>query len=265
MPFLFRVVYASKDHSYPRLPKREYMRALRKYGKYATHVNGNPARPSTLYRILERCPNVKDLICWDHVPIKEPEELAALRQLRRLSTSLGYMIADQINCSSTYANVTHLNLINTEDWELIFEFKNLTHLCFSHVTPIGDSREMFDTILQGDGGSQPRCRSLSVLISTTAHQIQFSPYEDPRESRYVLLQGEEGFVNDWARNVNGELAMDLWEFAERITVARRRGYLIDGSKTIIRSTFDFQKDLDVVGQLWWYQRNHTLEDTAIGL
>jgi len=130
--------------------------------------------------------------------------LQSLSRLRRLSAGFRGLTRDQI-LSPIFLNLTHLDLLGHVNWELVPEFKNLTHLSIAERPH--EVERVLDAICDPAG-----CSSLRVIVMFESPVVNFY------DIRLVVLRGYYDHLTDWMNGANGK--MDSWSFAERIVIAR---------------------------------------------
>ncbi|PPQ63743.1 hypothetical protein CVT24_004252 [Panaeolus cyanescens] len=207
-PLLYRVFeYTSSIFPFPDFETRPHIK-LEDVGRFARHLayRVQPREePDCLINLLRNCGQIINLAIWDDFAmlVQVYPALASLSGLRRLSAGFRGLNQDQV-LSPVFLNLTHLDLFGNVNWDLISQFKNLTHL--SIADPPHELERVLHLILDSSG-----CSSLRVV---TLFDEPVSYYD----LRLVVIRGYYDYLTDWIKGANGR--MDSWTFAERIVIAR---------------------------------------------
>ncbi|KAF9050128.1 hypothetical protein BJ165DRAFT_1456642 [Panaeolus papilionaceus] len=251
LPFVFRAL--NKDlfswHFHRMGPK--FIDKLGELTKYTTHLaytvdnrymKGDHIR---LLALIEKCPKIEDLTIWHANALWQVHDaVMKLTRLRRLSANFTGLHREQI-LSPVYLAVTHLDLLGGMEPSLITHFQNLSHLCINK--PSDNWMELLDKATDKKSG----CPSLRVIISM-CDADEYEEYDDPR---YVCLEEGMEYEVNWLEGADGTI--DFWEFAERIVIAKQKGYLVNlpEGEPIDEGTFYIEEQLSEEGQVWWRQRS----------
>ncbi|PPQ98723.1 hypothetical protein CVT24_003431 [Panaeolus cyanescens] len=261
-PFLFRVLNKDIFETHlKRMGTSHFIDRLRYIGKHTKHlaytidtydVKSDHIR---LKLLIECCPNLlelsirqwlsSDTLCKDH------ETVSKLMGLRRLSAGFKGLQREDILCP-TYLGLTHLDLMDNLDPDLIHHFQNLTHLRIDMIR----MEVTWRTLLVKATDKESGCQALQVIILDMVgiaqlcshYNINIALPEHVDRSRCVVLTETPYFRRNWLKQANG--AMDAWEFCERIVMAKKKGYLSNPSKQAFSmDDFRVHKELTSQGQV----------------
>ena len=173
---------------------------------------------SHVIRLLSALRNVENLAIWLRSYIV-PQVLKEMNNLPLRVVSFGpadMSLDEAIKDCPTLRNITHLEIVSMKrsawnDFKVLIEFPNLTHLCFEvHLEMEGDV--ILDLLRHCPSLQAMICRKLSINDCTIES-------DDPR---FLVLQdcmGLPDFVQEWERSANG--CIGLWELADIIIEGRK--------------------------------------------
>ncbi|PPQ74239.1 hypothetical protein CVT24_001110 [Panaeolus cyanescens] len=214
MPFLYRLLHT--DKFFVGRTESECIEILSKYGRRTTHVYLG-LDTSKAITILEHCPNVQDIVNW-HEEIKLSDIHPSIQKssnLRRLSAFLEELPTNLL-LSPAYSSITHLDVMDWMDWDLLVNFPNLSHLCFTDSYEIPHVYDVIDRLTHKDHG----CKSLRVIICL---YLLWGQSADARFIKLLLPDTHVEHEAEWMKYSNG--GMDFWEFAERMVFARKGNWV----------------------------------------
>ncbi|KAF9033666.1 hypothetical protein BJ165DRAFT_1534595 [Panaeolus papilionaceus] len=253
-PILSRLIQLLPDDDIPGVPDFERLPAFdfETLGVFVHHLSYGQSfstrrRKWSFIDTLCQCPNVEDMLLFLH--ISQPVVFSALESstcLKRLSAKLSRLTKKQMQDSRTFANLTHLGSLDPIDRPhllMLSELKSLTHLALTN--------DMFWDQSFTDGVreilSPSGCVALRALVI-------YSPPIDVFDNRVVNMHNDlldsRGALYWWISGVNG--FDDVWDFADRIISARRRGYMrLVPNRPFNPYWFVVEEELTAEGCIWW--------------
>ncbi|KAF9557966.1 hypothetical protein CPC08DRAFT_709998 [Agrocybe pediades] len=190
---------------------------LQKFGPHVWHVILQRRHPEEIEKILECCPNVRNLALWivggsctRLIPLLNDK----LIHLRRLSLDPSCFFENyDVDLSipldqPMFHRLTHLEIVNATSswskWRQLAFLPHLTHLALAGVA----SQELIDSVLM-------ECEKLEIFVIFYMHRgfLGGDVALLQKDIRVVLLQSVADHLDHWERGARGE--EDFWIAAEQ--------------------------------------------------